>query len=193
MNACVGENGGPYDFYDYAWGYFEASHAAVRAALDHEAPVDVLVYPICFGYRHAIELSLKHLAHELPKLWKAAGTIKLNHLLYDTWEVVKEYLQRSPHFDPDGDLIPFVDRVLKDFLEFDQDGTVFRFPLDRKGNLHLQDARIINVVVLGEVMAKVQEAFKHWDRIRRVIEAHGEYMEPRGPKDPPNDGPEQLA
>jgi len=26
LNACVGNNGGPYDLYDYSWGYFEGTH-----------------------------------------------------------------------------------------------------------------------------------------------------------------------
>lgn len=44
MNACVGENGGPYDFFAYAWGFWDAAEATIRAAEDHEAPIDVLIY-----------------------------------------------------------------------------------------------------------------------------------------------------
>lgn len=140
--------------------------AAAQAEAEAEATRRSVVQQV---KEAAIELSLKHLAQDLPKLWGEEGSIRLTHRLSDTWEGVRGYLQRTPQFDSDSDLIPYVDGVLKDFLEFDPDGTVFRYPGDRKGNLHLQDARIINVHVLGEVMTKVQEAFKHWDRIASAI------------------------
>ena len=31
LNACVGDNGGPYDLYDYAQGYFEATRVLITA------------------------------------------------------------------------------------------------------------------------------------------------------------------
>jgi hypothetical protein len=174
MNACVGENGGPYDFFDYAWGFYDAAEASIDAAIEHKAPLDVLVYPIVFCYRHAIELSLKHLGRVLPRLWADTGAVPLTHKLSDVWTSVTAYLQRSQHFDPDGTLVPMVDRVLRDVLEFDIDGTVFRYPESRAGTPHLQDARIINVLVLRDAMREVREAFKHWDRIASAIEEHGE-------------------
>lgn len=173
MNACVGENGGPYDFFDYAWGFFGAADAAVEAALSHDEPVDVLVYPISFCYRHAVELSLKHLAQELPPLWGEQAAFRVNHKLIDTWTDMSGYLKRSPEFDPSGELIPFVDRLLTDFLEFDSTGQVFRYPKDRLGAPHLQDARIINVLVLRDAMRDAREAFKHWNRIASAMAESG--------------------
>src|SRR5688572_30124182 len=66
-NACVGNNGGPYDLYDYADGYFDATRGLLEIALaapDSNRPwvtIDILVYPICLNFRHAIELYLKYL------------------------------------------------------------------------------------------------------------------------------------
>lgn len=173
MNACVGENGGPYDFFDYAWGFYDAAEASIDAAIEHKAPLDVLVYPIVFCYRHALELSLKHLRKELPRLWNEPTAYATKHTFPVMWGEVQTFLQRSVHFDPDGSLVPMVDRVLKDVEEFDAGGTVFRYPEDTKGAPHLQDARIINVLVLRDAMREVREAFKHWDRIRSAIEEHG--------------------
>jgi len=45
LNACVGNNGGPYDLYDYAKGYFEATNSRSElervsvALLDNEMPL----------------------------------------------------------------------------------------------------------------------------------------------------------
>ena len=50
MNACVGDNGGPYELMDYGKGFFEGGHAIVLAAATNVAPVDYLVYPAAFAY-----------------------------------------------------------------------------------------------------------------------------------------------
>ena len=39
---------------------------------------------------------------------------------------------------------------------------MFRFPEDRGGNLFLQEARIINVEVLGRALKQVADAFDYW-------------------------------
>ncbi len=42
LNACVGLNGGPKEFDEYADGFFQGGFAIVRAAEAREAPVDIL-------------------------------------------------------------------------------------------------------------------------------------------------------
>jgi hypothetical protein len=67
LNACVGENGGPYDFFDYALGYFKGAMAIARAAERRELPVDIAVYPMVYSYgsvspeqrRHRPTVSIK--------------------------------------------------------------------------------------------------------------------------------------
>ncbi len=49
MNACVGDNGGPYNLFDYGRGFFEGGHAAVKSAQEYIGPVDLLVYPAAFA------------------------------------------------------------------------------------------------------------------------------------------------
>jgi hypothetical protein len=61
LNAKVGANGGPYDFADYAQGFFDAGHKIVEAIKREEWRIDSLIYPAAFSYRHGIELYLKHL------------------------------------------------------------------------------------------------------------------------------------
>jgi len=169
LNACVGDNGGPYSFDDYAWGYIDAGHAIVRAAEERETPVDVVVYPATYCYRHGVELWLKHLAVYLPPLWGEASQLRPTHKLSDNWEFVKQYFPRENAFDPDGDAVPFLDKVIANLVDFDPSGEVFRFPEDRKGSLYLQDARIINLDVLRRVMTATGEQFKHFGRIADAL------------------------
>jgi len=65
MNACVGTNGGPANFSRYASGYFEAGAILVRNLAGSSRDIDILIYPLVFLYRHAIEASLKHLGSRI--------------------------------------------------------------------------------------------------------------------------------
>jgi hypothetical protein len=87
-----------------------------------------LVYPIAFNFRHAVELSIKHLNQVLPRLWGEQAPTEWTHRLIDNWQPVRLNLLRTSDFDPDGDLIPFVDDVLDDLLDIDPRGEVFRYP-----------------------------------------------------------------
>lgn len=77
MNACVGDNGGPYNLFDYGRGFFEGGHAAVKSAQDYIGPVDLLVYPAAFAYRHGIERCCQSDANCSP-LGKVCPTLALH-------------------------------------------------------------------------------------------------------------------
>lgn len=163
LNACVGSNGGPYDLHAYSRGYFLAGQR-LSASLDESTmSVDVLVYPLVFLYRHAIELGLKALAQNLPRIWDDDTKIHLTHKLQDNWSRVRPYLTREPEFDPNEPVLGFVDRVLADLVEIDPTGEAFRFPSARSGNLFLQDMSVINVEVFGKAMTTVADAFDYWN------------------------------
>lgn len=178
LNACVGPNGGPYDFADYARGYFLAARELVDSLEKESNYVDILVYPLCYAYRHAVELGLKHLARELPRLYGDKKEIQLTHNLNDNWQQVRPYLTRARRYlDADSSAIPYVDKVLADFLDFDPSGEVFRFPENKKGERHLQDTRIINVEVLGTYMNKLADIFEFWFYKSRELMEHRHDMQ----------------
>jgi hypothetical protein len=161
LNACVGTNGGPYDLRAYAKGYFKAGERIVESLAADHSLIDLTVYPLAFVYRHAVELSLKHLAFRLPRIWDEKASAEFTHKLLDNWKIVRGYLQRDPTFDPD-DLLPLIDRILSDFLEIDPTGQAFRFPTNRDGNLFLQETSVINIKVMSESMSTVAEVFDFW-------------------------------
>lgn len=162
LNACVGVNGGPYDFDDYALGYFRAGGRLVRSLWPDNHGIDTLVYPIVFNYRHAVELGLKFLASVLPGLVGGHAEVSFTHKLLDNWHQVTPLLRRDARFDPDGTRIGLVDRVLADFVQVDPYGEVFRFPVDKAGDYQIQSFEHVNVAVLGAAMDGVQEAFEGW-------------------------------
>ncbi|HXI14538.1 MAG TPA: hypothetical protein VNM92_18125 [Thermoanaerobaculia bacterium] len=164
LNACVGTNGGPYDFKAYAWGYFEAGKRLAVSIEEDSYPVDVLIYPLVFTFRHAIELGLKHLAQKMPAIWRERKAMKLTHNLADNWKLVRTYLERDSDFDRGEKLmlIEFVGLVLTDFLELDPRGEAFRYPEARDGSAFLQDTSIINAKVFAGAMSDVADAFEYW-------------------------------
>jgi hypothetical protein len=139
-----------------------------------------VIYPLVFAYRHAIELSLKDLAVQLPLVWDEESEARLTHFLSDNWDRIKTYLKRKQEFDPEGIFIDQVDTILKDFLEIDQTGQVFRYPTDRSGLNHL-DGKVsaINVIVFQQAMDTVSKTFEFWmDIVRELLqnkrEAHAQ-------------------
>ena len=172
FNACVGSNGGPYDFQDYALGYFEAGSRIVNSLMSDHWMLDIVIYPLVFTYRHGIELSLKDLAVQLPLVWDEESAVRSTHVLSDNWEQVKTYLKREQELDPEDTLIDQVDTILKDFLEIDQTGQVFRYPTDIYGLNHL-DEKIskINLIVFQQAMHTVSETFEFWmDSVRVLLQ-----------------------
>lgn len=163
LNACVGTNGGPYDFKDYALGYFQAANALGRE-LDEkrgltELSIDVVIYPLLYLYRQGIELMLKHYIydrkerlkndreHDLKKLW-AQSSIEMKQLL-------------EPVFGKER-LLEVMGRI-EDFAmkmhTLDPRGEVMRFPEDPYGNLFLQDYWIVNVEPIYLAGQEVENIF----------------------------------
>lgn len=162
MNACVGDNGGPYNLFDYGRGFFEGGHAAVKSAQDYIGPVDLLVYPAAFAYRHGIELYLKHLVFALNTILETGRSFEKNHKMIDLWkEVVNLHVAIGRELiEPEaiaraGELIGYFDA-------FDPTGQVFRYPEDIKGNRHLAEHKLINVEVLRDQMAELREILERW-------------------------------
>lgn len=168
LNACVGSNGGPYNYQDYALGYFEAGSRILSSLFSDRWMLDVVIYPLVFTYRHGIELSLKDLASQLPLLWDQEPKVKLTHVLSDNWVKIKTYLKREQEFDPENTLIDQVDTILNNFLEIDRTGEVFRYPEHRSGsNCLAGKVSLINLIVFQQAMVTVAETFEFWmDRVR---------------------------
>ena len=180
MNACVGDNGGPYDLFDYGRGFFEGGHAAVQSAQNVEAPVDLIVYPAAFAYRHAIELYLKHLVLTLNLILESGETFEKNHKMIDLWKKVLE-LNDSTNVDLlEEEAINRAGELIGYFDAFDPTGQVFRYPEDIMGNRHLAEHKLINVEVLRDQMRELQDILERWvyhamEHCDRQLEQEAEY------------------
>jgi hypothetical protein len=162
MNACVGDNSGPYELFDYGKGFFEGGHAIVAAAGALVAPVDWLVYPAAFSYRHGIELLLKQLVLTLNGLLGSPEGFGKHHKMMDLWGAVVELDERIEHDLISDELVARAGALIGYFDAFDPTGQVLRYPEDIKGNRHLAEHKLINVEVLRDQMKELQDILEAW-------------------------------
>ena len=169
LNACVGKNGGPYNFRDYSKGYFEAAQRIAASSFSTPHLIDVMIYPLVYLFRHGIELGLKHLAQKLPLIFDEKNQVHTTHRLLDNWLIVRRYLEQLPDGGNDPQPIQTVDRVLKDFVQLDPKGEAFRFPQSTDGQPYLDEVSVINIGVLAEAMKDVREAFDFWFTVTETL------------------------
>jgi hypothetical protein len=162
LNACVGANGGPYDFSDYGEGFFEGGKQIIEAIKRGEWTIDILVYPAAFSFRHGIELYVKHLVKELSTYNKSGAAYQKTHNLQDNWKLLVQEAQQSKlkFFEP-TELVVAGD-IIDEFCQIDPTGQVFRYPEDIKGNAHLEGLGVINVEVLADGMSTLHEMLETW-------------------------------
>lgn len=161
-NACVGDNGGPYDLYDYADGYFDATDRLLKTvAQDKGLGIDLVVYPICLNFRHAMELFIKYLISDLNKLAKSQKKFKANHSLIENWRAAKELLKWTK-LKVQSKQVEWMSHVVDDIMEVDPKGEIFRYPESIKGDQHLKDWSHINLAVVAEVFAGTRKIVKEW-------------------------------
>lgn len=161
LNACVGTNGGPYDFGSYGEGFFEGGFQIIAAIERGEWTVDLLIYPAAFSFRHGIELYLKHMVCLFSE--KSGGdTYKKTHTLQDNWkEFEKQALSTNSSMFAPLELSVAKD-IIDDFCNIDPSGQVFRYPEDIKGNQHLVGLGVINAEVLGDGMRVLHDLLEKW-------------------------------
>lgn len=170
-NACVGDNGAP-DLVDYAEGFASATNALIDSAIADQGinlSVDILVYPVCFTMRHAVELFLKKVTEDLAEIGTLRGTAQpifnqvASHDLRKIWTHVKTYgLATDERL---VDQVKKLDEYITDIADLDATGQVFRYPYDRANKKHLTSIGIINFVVLKHRFNRIQSLLEDLNRM----------------------------
>ena len=148
LNAAVGDNGGPYDFGSYAHGFFQGGFGVIAAARAYKAPVDVLIYPAVFCFRHGIELYLKHFLCELKDLGGSNADYGRDHKLNANCNVFINAATGSGYSEFKLEELREAGEFIDHFCQIDPTGMVFRYPEDLKGNRHLTEVALINIEIL---------------------------------------------
>jgi hypothetical protein len=169
LNACVGNNGGPYDLYDYAKGYFDATKILLENITGCGVLIDLVVYPICFDFRHAVELYIKYVITDLAKVKGTAHKFKTHHTLSKNWRAAKSLLRQIETTEDD---LAYYEKVITCIDEVDpNNGQTFRFPESIKGDRYLLEWSTINLPTIKAHNDKVAAIAHTWHhRIEAAVE-----------------------
>lgn len=139
----------------YANGYFIAADILTRHAHDHRLDRNFLALPICYLYRHNLELQLKEL---IVVGQRVVGPIdeKINHhRIKRLWAIARKLLHDAAPNKQEPEEFRKVDELIDHIDAVDDDGQAFRFPTKMNGDRSLSTVTEINVDALRETAGSV--------------------------------------
>ena len=83
-------------------------------------------FPIVYCYRHYLELMLKHLIELFNQYEETGETFPRTHDLVRLWKIVRDNCYEPKELVNDEE-IPVVEKLIKEFQEFDSKSTAFRY------------------------------------------------------------------
>ena len=111
-------------------GNMRAGAILVSACEEDSYECSILIYPVLFNYRHAIELAMKWVI----RMYGCYSTVPIDgyehHNLWKLWHLCKKIIVEVGSEDK---AIPVVEQVIKDFHDLDSSGQTFRYPKTKAG------------------------------------------------------------
>ena len=152
------------DFRAFAKGYTRAANRLATSLLEAQRFPDYEAYPVVFLYRHALELSLKHIIYGGVELaaFRRVGEIneqlKNNHDLVNLSQTAGKVLALLfPNDEMLGRLKETVAALCKDWSEIDPGSYAYRYPIDTKGRPSTKKHQVVNLRALSSRMARALE------------------------------------
>jgi hypothetical protein len=140
------------DLRHYAEGYYRAANILINELKgDRKNPANILVYPICFLYRHYIEIALKGIIDQHIKLGHMEES-KYGHDIMYLFKIVTKLRK-------DYDITNFpkkITQIIEDFYEIDRTSQSFRYPFDRNKRFFFNEHGVFDLETLKENMVKVE-------------------------------------
>lgn len=164
--------------FGYVHGFKRGGDALVAYVEEKGDSIDMLVYPICFNYRHYLEITLKDLVEtcfdilEKTGSRKERGILEREHDLSKIWLLLQEQLillrkvvdmkESIDQFYKDA--FPKIDKFIKEFTQIDPGSFTFRYSKDRKGiNSIPRNVRSLNIFTLRDELGVVYEYLYSFD------------------------------
>lgn len=135
----------------YAEGYYLGANILVDETKRN--PSNILVYPICFLYRHFIEIALKGIIDQYKRLEYSVKNIPTTHNLEDLLNIIVKLTK--DHFNS-----PFpedVEQIIREFNKLDPESQSFRYPSNKKGKHFVPGHNVIGLGTLKDNMSKVAD------------------------------------
>ncbi len=152
------------DFGAFANGYARAANRLAAWLLKAPSFPDYEAYPVVFLYRHAFELSLKHIIYggvELAAFRRMDDIneqMKNNHDLIDLSRTAGKVLSLLfPNDEMLGRLNTTVAAICKDWSQIDPRSDAYRYPIDTRGRPSTKKHQVVSLWALATRMAEVLE------------------------------------
>jgi hypothetical protein len=152
------------DFGIFAKGYTLAANRLAASLLGAPRFPDYAAYPVVFLYRHALELSLKHIIcggiklAAFRRMDEISEQLKNNHDLVELSRTAAKVLSLLfPEDEMIARLNTTVDAICRDWSQIDPRSDAYRYPIDTKGRPSTKKHQVVNLRALANRMASVLE------------------------------------
>ena len=126
---------GGFAFWKYACAYYECAEILFerfKEAKGNYAILDGIGLPICFSYRHFIELALKHLFIKFvcTNNQEFKNYLTKGHDLEELWFAIKNKLSELKKRVHSTVSLGCIEHYIKEFDKFDKNSMTLRYPVD---------------------------------------------------------------
>ena len=153
-------------FETMADGYFLAAEAVYQKfqnSVGEYSILDSIGYPICFLYRHYMELSIKALFFKYAEEYERKNFLKNKHSLNDLWKATEPILLKLQKRVESEVNISAISRYIEQMHDFDKQSFTMRYPIDKDLNPMRPESLKINVVNLHNRMQDFHLAIQRLD------------------------------
>jgi DNA-binding phage protein len=172
----------------YALGYHRAAQLLADHAVRERGDQDLLIYPILFSYRHAVELFLKRIIPVAANLVDQPLSEdegrhlaeRATHRIKTLWVIFKPRLERmgtNRLCEISKDLVEGIESYIRQLSEVDEQSFSFRYAASKDGTPTLSDFRYINIMRIAVLLEPFVGFFEGLDElIHEQYQAKCEYM-----------------
>ncbi len=122
--ACLNFGG---DLHLYHSGFRDGAEALIETLERQGRGQDLLVYPLVYCLRHAVELALKMVIRGARQLLDEAGDFPDRHQLHTLWGTARPLLERI--WEDDRAAFLKVEQTIESLRLIDPEGEGFRYPV----------------------------------------------------------------
>jgi len=166
--VCVNYGG---DLGLYAAGFSTGAEVLLEVIRSKGHSQDLLVYPLVYSLRHALELLLKHVIRAGRQLIDEPGDYPDGHRLNSLWNTCKPILKQVW---PDDPAFATLEKTIINLCDLDPEGEAFRYPVGRKkhGVRSATLSEDLRYIDLGALVGDVLHAINLLDGADAGIDAY---------------------
>ena len=150
-------------WHQYACGFKESADQLVDLCVKAVFLPNLAVMPVCFLYRHALEIYLKFLLVRGNRLLDRQYRVRPGHELRPYWDELKPLLLEL--FPDHPEELEIVERTVEDCDRIDPRSLKFRYPVNTAGNPTVHDYGLVNLSRLRQGVSRafaVLEGYAAW-------------------------------